>query len=384
VKRILYNENKKLNAMEKGIFIFSIAVIGLMGITSVKHPAKQPIKPQTTPMSSVKSLSDLSVSRNSNSGDTTPQSLRIRSFATVFNKDDSTETKTIDASDNNGKKYRIVLKDSKPAELYIDNKKISSDQIGDHKETISTIEKMVETEQPGDGEKMKMLKDDREKNLKQLDAERNELIEKLNTLDKERSTLDGASENGFDSRQLWKRAQAEKFNDLLDQLKDQNNGMDNFSFTIPFNFKMDTTSPFNQPLNEKSGTFNGFNQTIKSRLEAKQYNLLLNDKLQSLQNMGDQRFGLLFDEKNNMFQKQLLNDRIQSLIKDLEEGGIIAPGDPDHDVSFELNSDSLIVNGKKQSADMHERLKEKYLKKEGDYMRYSKNKGHTNISININ
>jgi beta-lactamase regulating signal transducer with metallopeptidase domain len=41
VKRIIYNENKKLNAMEKGIFIFSIVATSFIGLVSMKQTPPQ-------------------------------------------------------------------------------------------------------------------------------------------------------------------------------------------------------------------------------------------------------------------------------------------------------------------------------------------------------
>ena len=48
VKRIIHNENKKLNAMEKGFFIFSIVAISLVGFVSMKQvPAQKTKSPKS-------------------------------------------------------------------------------------------------------------------------------------------------------------------------------------------------------------------------------------------------------------------------------------------------------------------------------------------------
>ena len=73
------------------------------------------------------------------------------------------------------------------------------------------------------------------------------------------------------------------------------------------------------------------------------------------------------------------NGEVNSIIYDLTKNNVITTG---NDLSFSLNNKELIVNGKKQPGNLHQSLKEKYLQKPGDHIRYSKKGGSTSININ--
>lgn len=73
------------------------------------------------------------------------------------------------------------------------------------------------------------------------------------------------------------------------------------------------------------------------------------------------------------------NGEINSIINELTKNNVITTSDA---LSFSLNNKELIVNGKKQPANLHQSFKEKHIQKPGDYIRYSKKGGSTNITIN--
>jgi hypothetical protein len=72
---------------------------------------------------------------------------------------------------------------------------------------------------------------------------------------------------------------------------------------------------------------------------------------------------------------------IHPIIEDLIAEGLIPP--QQEELSFELNNKSLIVNGKKQPAEMHEKFKNKYIKKDSHLFKYSRKNGSTSTTINI-
>jgi hypothetical protein len=72
------------------------------------------------------------------------------------------------------------------------------------------------------------------------------------------------------------------------------------------------------------------------------------------------------------------NGEVSSIIMELERAGVIKDQD---NVSFNFNNNELIVNGAKQSSQLHEQLKQKYLRKAGDFINYSKNGNTTSTTI---
>src|SRR4029077_10361580 len=108
---------------------------------------------------------------------------------------------------------------------------------------------------------------------------------------------------------------------------------------------------FNENL--KDANDNYLDKPLRDNFDQQHQTELLNEKL-----------GLL---KNSALEQQQYHTYIliDPIIQDMVEQKII----PEHqeELSFELNNNSLIVNGKKQPAEIHERFKNKYIKKNGDY-----------------
>lgn len=68
----------------------------------------------------------------------------------------------------------------------------------------------------------------------------------------------------------------------------------------------------------------------------------------------------------------------EDILQELQDKKII---DPSVDASFTLTESSLMVNGKEQSSDLQQRLKEKYNLKKGDSIKYKKEGGSTITEI---
>jgi beta-lactamase regulating signal transducer with metallopeptidase domain len=76
-----------------------------------------------------------------------------------------------------------------------------------------------------------------------------------------------------------------------------------------------------------------------------------------------------------------MNDDVASILEFLEDNGV---ADADDVKSFTLNNDELTVNGKKQSSELHQKLKERYIKDKGDHILYSNSNGSKSITIKRN
>jgi beta-lactamase regulating signal transducer with metallopeptidase domain len=103
-------------------------------------------------------------------------------------------------------------------------------------------------------------------------------------------------------------------------------------------------------------------------------------KLQKLNSLKKQEF--LRKEKNIIATKNNFNrtnEEISSIINDLTENDLINNAEV---LSFSLNNHELMVNGKRQPAEMHQSFKQKYIQKPGDVFNYSKKGSSTSITIN--
>jgi beta-lactamase regulating signal transducer with metallopeptidase domain len=72
------------------------------------------------------------------------------------------------------------------------------------------------------------------------------------------------------------------------------------------------------------------------------------------------------------------NGDIPSIISDLYQNKVITSEDP---LSFTLNNKELVVNGKKQPAELHQKLKSRYIRKPGDFFNYVHQGGTTSSTI---
>jgi bla regulator protein blaR1 len=425
VKRIIYNENKKLNAMEKGIFIFSILAISLIGFVSMKKIPQQKAKSPVSILSTKNVLNAVAAEKVIEMRDTIPGADEFKSINAVVNKDGDFAIKTITAIDKSGKKYKLIMKDDEPMELYVNDKKIPSEEMGNYEKIVTAIEQAVELRQKEDMIKMKRAQEEQSEKMMQLDAERRQLMGKLRALDEEQAKLnyeklresnnheweDAAKLNELNAQQMKLRKENWNDQDLAKLLYNKKQEL--------FNQNMNTNDLLQKKLfNEKINELNA--QQMKLRKESLNnqdlakllYNKqeLLNQHIQTDNLLQKQLFNEKLNEYNNNFHdnlildhkyQELLNENqdkfhnynleqqqqrsyilIGPIIRDMAEEGIILPNQ--EDVSFELNKKAFIVNGKKQPAETHERFKKKYLKNDSDYFKFSRKNRNTSTTINLN
>ncbi|HMG67096.1 MAG TPA: hypothetical protein VK588_05390, partial [Chitinophagaceae bacterium] len=181
VKRIIHNENKKLNAMEKGFFIFSIVAISFVGFISMKQIQPRAKSHQDT----APAIKTSDTVPSTHAIDTIPDRVEFYSTSSTTNRDGNTETKTVTAKDKNGKNYKIIVKDMEPLELFVDDKKIPSAQMGSYEKLIVKIEEAAESREIKEVLKTKMENAEQAENMSKLDAERRELLERLNVINEQ-------------------------------------------------------------------------------------------------------------------------------------------------------------------------------------------------------
>ena len=162
VRRLLTQENKKLNAMEKTLLVAGIAALTAFNFTPAgkKGPVtaatiatiNTPGKSESTQQWEVPTGLANPINRSSVSSfldaarDTVPTSkprteeLHFPTSTSTVNKDGNTRTQTIVANDQHGKKYMLVKKNDELVSLSIDGKEIPEKELGNYRELAEMMQ----------------------------------------------------------------------------------------------------------------------------------------------------------------------------------------------------------------------------------------------------
>ena len=120
--------------MEKGFFILSIVAISLVGLVSMKQSPAEKKKSSFRRITCDKSFGCSTCVRISELTDTVPAPVEFKSLNAVTNKDENGETRTITATDKSGKKYKLIMKNDDPMELFVNDKKIPAGEMDNYQD----------------------------------------------------------------------------------------------------------------------------------------------------------------------------------------------------------------------------------------------------------
>jgi len=336
VKRMLTNENKKLNLMEK-----TALLLGIIGITAFsfitketkENPPPLPVKEIAKPAIKATSSIDKSVilqksaarqrksktlSIPKNVTDTVPKSnakqnidneRKFPSISSSTNNNGSAVVSSIEATDDKGNKYRIKRVDGKITELVANGTSIPPAQYGEYDALIRQINETQNQNISRRKEKMELKK-------AEMASKHKELFEKKAAMAKDNGERRKKMEWRRDSLYNFKKAEFHKLAEQKHELKKRE-----------YSAKKAEIAQKQKPYREVRKT----------------------------------------------------NDDVGRIISDLNNQKLVS--DPDN-FSFSLDNKELIVDGKKQPAEIYQQLKEKYLQNSGDRFNYSKKGSTTNITIN--
>ena len=339
IKRILTQENKKLNLMEK-----TALLLGIIGITAFsfitketkENPpavtAKEIIKPMVNeipataktsfpkkPVVKVKKPKTLSLPKNipdtvpkTSAKPTTDSERKFPSISSSTNNDGNTIVSSIVATDNTGKHYRIKRVDGKITELVVNGTTIPPGQYGEYDELIRQIDQT---------QKQNIIKRKEKMELKKAEAasKRKEHFEK-------RATMAKAANKERVKRMDLKR----------DSVRAKN-------------FRIAQANKLAEQKNEA---------------KKREHNI---------------KKAEVAEKQKHFREGRRTNDDVSRIISDLNSHQLVT--DPEN-FSFSLNNNELIVNGKKQPAEIYQQFKERYIQNSGDRFNYSKKGSTTNITIN--
>lgn len=389
VKRMITQENKKLNAMEKLTLILILtAATAVSFIPAGKSERKQKsinnLQGSTAPREK-KTVASFAAGNELQQSivpsDTLPgkKTITFSNISSVNNDDGEKRSSAVTAKASNDKTYSYRIENDELTDLAIDGVKIKKEDFHLYKPVIDQIER---------------ARADRERNIllnQKIEAE--ELMNKQYLLNQKLIE----QQKNYDKSVLLKE-QNELLNDKLMMLELQNNNKQLALNDIRLR-QADIDKKMLLLFKERSRLQYGEKNATDLKEQAKNLlrNVQQNDELKSLNEKLEQEKSELYmlrdKERQELFEKknkqellanqlylkknELLlaqdqqfhnsNHELASILSDLAEANVI---DDKNNFSFSLDDKELIVDGKKQSGSLHEMLRKKYIRHKKDYYRY--------------
>jgi len=358
VKRMITQENKKLNAMEKLTLIFvlvAVAAISFMPArkenekknkeVAVQREPQQPDSIQYAEKNAPKKSAPAKIMH-----DTLPEKQRVtfKNISSTINDDGTIKKAEVTAKGSDGKTYYYRLENNDIKELRVDDINVKEADYDRYKGIIDEIEqareKTLQKTLLQQKQDIALLQERQELMNQKLFQMQNEQLIDLKKqqdiiLEKQKlSDLDNA-------KLLQDKLLLQKENNLsLLKLKEDNPEL---------LFKKLALQDLQlQKLKEQ--------QNASELLEYKKQ-LRVNDM--ALNQLKIKRE--LLSAQDEQFHDS--NYQLAAILAELAEAGVIADK---NNFSFTLNNDELIVDGKRQSAKLHESLRTKFIKHKKDYYKY--------------
>jgi beta-lactamase regulating signal transducer with metallopeptidase domain len=386
IKRIITNNNKTLNSMEKISLATGIIIIGFVTIAFTKTAQKQEIKnvPPTIAAQKVTVVKD-----------------------TIPDKETSTSKFTY-VTTIDGKEYRAHIVNDKLTKLYIDGKKVPEEKLRDYKEITERIIIQAKTDRDKLMEENVQLAEEREKLLSEMDRMKDDAnkmsADSINKLIKERTesyTLmamkrqqeamamqeeDSKIANKVFHEQLTQHNAELKA--LVEELRKQQIVMQQEAITLN---EKDSKKQF-ELLNKQIIVLK--NEQMKIEQQRKSINeMILDEDRNSLSVLSSPTLrsddATLPVEPNQSITLDTVdppsppieeNKTLNLVINQLMDEKIITSK---NDLSIILNDEILKVNDVILPENIHAEFKEKYITGPQDHVIYSKHGGSTHVDINI-
>ena len=336
IKRIIYNNNKQLNAMEKLFVTASLIIVTTLSVAFSPPETKDIIKaPVQKKIAAIKKSLEPNI---------IPVIVKDTIPAKEKSKVTSSSISTIHIT-RDDKRYEIEEKDGKITELKIDGNLIPDDKIDSYHSEIEPILKEVK-------EQKELAETERGKSeIFRLEADK--LREQANGLKLEAEKMKGNSESfraqADDIRKQSEsiridaekhRKEAEKFRVSADAFK---------SNTGDFQKQAEELRKNAEGIREQAEGFRKNAEEMKGQADAMR-------KEAEVMRIEGEKMRVIYEKMQSEFINDLINDGV---IKDK------------NNLSYKLSADELIVNGVKQPGQVHKKMKDKYLKDESVEMVYN-------------
>ncbi|MPR32095.1 M56 family metallopeptidase [Salmonirosea aquatica] len=333
IKRIIYNHNKQLDAMEKLFVTASLITVSVLSVAfspssavKVPTPSAQPNEvPLPKPIPALLPQAE-----------PTPLAVAMQDTIVPKQKGTGTSVSTIQIT-RNDKRYRIVDQDGKITELEIDGKTILEDQIESYLPEIEPILAELKVER----EKAEVVR-------AQADVARQEAIkmrEQAEVMRREAETYRAQAEVARQqARQMREDAQQQRRAAEDMRVASNQNRL----------YAEEMKAQANQNRNENIESI---------RAQADEARQLAEEARRHAQEA--RRHAEVFRGEAEVMRKEAEKKRAEyetmqaDFINELMEAGVIRDKTG---LSYKLSADELIVNGVKQPDALHQKLKAKYLK----------------------
>jgi bla regulator protein BlaR1 len=320
VKRMLTQENKKLNTMEKILLLSGLAITMAFGVISkdeVTIPVSTPliIKPNVVQEQAIairkpneKKVHSQFLLKHDAPTDTVPppkkqqaQENTYTNISTNTNDDGTTRTSVTESIDKQGKKYRIKKVNGEIREFSVNGVLVPKDHYDDYASVIEGIESAQQIREAKAREEKEMRKMRMQQQQLKFEQDREVMTQQLH---RQKLRMDSTIRDMREKQELLQREQREELRMQKDSLHRQSR---------------------------------------------------------------------LFAEKKNSFltqsDRRSSNDEISRLLADLKRDKLITN---EQDCFFTLNDVVLTVNDKEAPEAVYQRYKEKYLHKQGDSITYER------------
>jgi bla regulator protein blaR1 len=338
VRRMLTQENKKLSIMEKTFLLIGIAGITAFSVITEQPAAQMPV-PEAKPVAVIRPRAVtgvITVSPVITRQDTLPKTKikekenRPKKFSNVTRTstyDGQNSSSEVDATDTSGKKYRIKRINGETTEFSVNGETVPKEKYAEYMGILSQF-----------GERRAIN-----------DTERKELMAK------KRMVYEEKKKEYAEKRKEYAEERKEKMKDQLEKRKEISK------------------------LQKEKMKYRDMDGNRLFRTDRPGERLDMERKMRSANRLRD---SLLRKNTRMQYASRLRsNEEIGQIIRDLSANNLVSNQD---ELSFSLDSKELVVNGQKQPADMHQKLREKYIAKPGDHFSYSKKGRNTSININKN
>lgn len=389
VKRILTNNNKTLNAMEKLLLVTGLVITSFVVVAFTHNNAKPVVKKKQAVVDAVSFKSPELMPKEILFQDTVPpkkkEASKEKEHYTISEDLSKDRDSYTISSKKNDKNYRIKVENDKITELYIDDKKIPDDKIDDHKAEVDDIIKETkerwikarnmaeEARERADKhraeahilrEKMANQMDDMKRSVEEMEAARSKMHEQrkisAEELQRLKEKMMEDQKYTIEERRLAKKA----FDDHLAMAKEEK--------VIAEKYRSEAERSYRdvKRIHERE-KMQRLKEADRVHAKAELFKIRAEKQRMVAQERRERA------EVSRKKSQQLVKD----IMDDLTKEGVVK--DSDDDVAFTLDNDALYVNGKKQPDALHQKLVKKYLKSNGDHIRYtvSANSSHTDIHV---
>ncbi|SKB74178.1 M56 family metallopeptidase [Dyadobacter psychrophilus] len=336
IKRIIYSNNKPLNAMEKLFVTISLITVAALSaavshvapaakaapsVIAESRPGPHFVKALKTEISAVPqdTLPKKKDNKNENF-----QSVEVDSsddHNSISNVNINSEGINTYRINSNGKDYDVVQIEGKTALLRIDGKEIPKEQYGDYKKEIDAVMKdIVKNHEEAEVHRKEANKMRAEADIMRKDAEKRR---QETFVHQEHAAL-------YKARAEEYRKAADVYKKESAEYRKQSEGFEKQAKVV-------------------------YADAEKQRAYGEQQKLYA----EAQRNRADNYREIADDERAEAETERKNYEQLQeSVIKDLLESGVVSSR---KDLSFKLGKSELIVNGVKQPAALHQKLKEKYM-----------------------